>query len=241
MPAVRTVTRFSILRRGRTAGPDTRPAIVWGLDHSFDDSPTSCSPANDGRPGAYSDGWDIMSFACYGGLNPMFTNADTFGASGPGVNAHYRDSLGWIPGDRIQEIGSSQRFRGTVTLACLDTALAQGPLTVKLFPFPDNRSEYYTRSSGDGSDGIRAFPGTLSSSTRSRTACRTSSARAADQSAGQGTISMCSGATAAPPSAATGGTAGPAPTGGTAHSGSPQSMSCQRMASLRRSREDRAT
>src|SRR4030095_14327721 len=71
------------------------------LDHSFDDAPASYSPANDGRAGAYADGWDIMSFACFGGDTPMFATADTFGASGPGLNAHYRDKLGWIPGNRI--------------------------------------------------------------------------------------------------------------------------------------------
>ena len=91
-PAAPVAEPFSIPLRGRSVGRVTKPATVWGWI-TVHDSPVSCSPANDGRPGAYSDGWDIMSFACYGGLNPMFTSAATFGASGPGLMRRTATSL----------------------------------------------------------------------------------------------------------------------------------------------------
>ena len=115
-----------------------------GLDHSFDDSPVSCSPANDGRPGAYGDGWDIMSFACYGGINPMFSPASGFGASGPGLNAPYRDKLGWIPANRILEIVAGNASHRTETLAALNHVEATGYLMVKIFADANDRSQYYT-------------------------------------------------------------------------------------------------
>ena len=115
-----------------------------GLDHSFDDSPVSCSPPNDGRPGAYGDGWDIMSFACYGGINPMFSPASGFGNSGPGLHAVYREKLGWIPANRILEITAGTPSRRVETLAALNHVEAPGPLMVKVFVNPADRSEYYT-------------------------------------------------------------------------------------------------
>jgi RNA polymerase subunit RPABC4/transcription elongation factor Spt4 len=34
-----------------------------GLDHSFNDNPKPLDPSDDGRPGAYGDRWDIMSYS----------------------------------------------------------------------------------------------------------------------------------------------------------------------------------
>jgi len=87
----------------------------YGLDHSFDDSQTSCDPGSDNRPGAYKDPWDIMSARCFAGQNPMFTGA--FGQSGPGLNAPYRDKLGWIPSNRNYSVVAGNAFRGIMTLA----------------------------------------------------------------------------------------------------------------------------
>ena len=58
----------------------------YGLDHSFDTNPVSNDPANDPRPGAYGDAWDIMSAMRFGNAAPFFQHP-RFGASGPGLNA----------------------------------------------------------------------------------------------------------------------------------------------------------
>jgi hypothetical protein len=115
-----------------------------GLDHSFDDNPTSCSPGNDSRPGAYGDGWDIMSFACFGGINPTFQNSFTLGSSGPGLNAPYRDKLGWIPSNRVNSLVAGSATHEIIKVAALNHPEADGYLMVKLFMNPTDQSQYYT-------------------------------------------------------------------------------------------------
>lgn len=54
---------------------------------------------DDNRPGAYGDSCDIMSAQNFAGLPVTF--GSKFGTAGPGLNALNRESLGWIPNDRI--------------------------------------------------------------------------------------------------------------------------------------------
>jgi hypothetical protein len=56
---------------------------AFGLDHSFDLSPTSHDPADDNRPGAYGDPWDIMSAE----VTTKLFLSQPFGQAGPGLNA----------------------------------------------------------------------------------------------------------------------------------------------------------
>jgi len=114
----------------------------YGLDHSFDDSQTSCDPGDDSRPGAYKDPWEIMSARCFAGQNPMFTGA--FGQSGPGLNAPYRDKLGWIPSNRNNTIVAGNGFHGIMTLAALNHPEANGYLMIKFVMNANDPSQYYT-------------------------------------------------------------------------------------------------
>jgi hypothetical protein len=111
----------------------------YGLDHSFDDSGLVYDPTSDTRPGAYGDGWDIMSAMTFGNNSPTF--AGQFGASGPGLNALNLDKLGWLAADRVFTWGLTSQ---TVTLAALNHAEANGYLVAKV-PFDAaNPSHYYT-------------------------------------------------------------------------------------------------
>ncbi len=111
----------------------------YGLDHSFDDTGLVYDPTSDGRPGAYGDGWDIMSAQNFGNSDPTFTGR--FGASGPGLNAPNLDKLGWLAANRVFTWGRTSQ---TVTLAALNHAEANGFLTVKV-PFDAaNQNHYYT-------------------------------------------------------------------------------------------------
>ncbi len=68
----------------------------FGFDHAFDDSPTPHDPANDGRPGAYGDWWDVMSYArCEMYAHPRF------GLAGPTINATMRRIAGWLKPERV--------------------------------------------------------------------------------------------------------------------------------------------
>jgi hypothetical protein len=98
---------------------------IFGLDHSFDTSPTSFDPNSDGRPGAYRDRWDIMS-----AMNVwLFNNA--LGGNGPGLNSPYLDRLGCISANRIWT-PPNPNFAGTVTIAALNHPEVNGPLMIKI-------------------------------------------------------------------------------------------------------------
>jgi hypothetical protein len=107
-----------------------------GLDHSFDDSPTSCDPGDDSRPGAYGDSWDIMSAFCFGGGNPTFRGA--FSTSGPGLSGPYRYKLGWIPEGRVFTFVAGFDVR---SLAALTHPEAAGDLLIKHYV---NNTDYFT-------------------------------------------------------------------------------------------------
>ncbi len=68
----------------------------FGLDHSVDTSDVSCDPANDGRPGAYCDVYDIMSAG-----NVLSAGHAQFGSVGPILNAVNMSLLGWLNEGRV--------------------------------------------------------------------------------------------------------------------------------------------
>jgi hypothetical protein len=110
-----------------------------GLDHSFDDRPNSCDANDDNRAGAYSDGWCIMSYACFGGANPTFSTQQ-YGSSGPGLCGAYRDKLGWIPQNRIS---AGPPANSTQTLAALNHPEVSGHLLQKIY-VDNDPNQYYT-------------------------------------------------------------------------------------------------
>jgi hypothetical protein len=70
----------------------------YGLDHSFADVITPCAD-NDGRPGAYCDPYDIMSFGATDSYSPgsLCLSPGVEGClTGPGLNIWNRWQLGWI-------------------------------------------------------------------------------------------------------------------------------------------------
>jgi hypothetical protein len=131
------------------------PAIVaqemghgYGLDHSRATDP---DPSKD-----YQDPWDPMSAWTFGGqaqptfpnlnfvvsgpghFNPQTGSNSTTGASGPSLNAGYRDLLGWIPSGRVWTYGGSP---SVVTLAGVNNPGVGWPLMAKI---PLGASRFYT-------------------------------------------------------------------------------------------------
>ncbi|MGC3971129.1 MAG: hypothetical protein QM775_28465 [Pirellulales bacterium] len=81
----------------------------FGFDHSFDDSPTAIDPADDARPGAYGDNWDVMSYSlCAMYAHPRFGNA------GPTINATMRRIAGWLKPGRVIDGRAARLGRCTV-------------------------------------------------------------------------------------------------------------------------------
>src|SRR5262249_3792291 len=80
----------------------------FGFDHSFNDSPVPIDPADDGRPGAYGDLWDIMSVN-----NVRSYGHPRYGWAGPGLNTVMRDLAGWLNPARIISWSAGA---GTVTI-----------------------------------------------------------------------------------------------------------------------------
>jgi hypothetical protein len=77
----------------------------FGFDHAFSMNPMSCSPANDGRPGAYCDVWDVMG-------TPTSVTRPRFGRSGPLLNAGNMRLLGWLQNSRVRRFtGNSDSFQ----------------------------------------------------------------------------------------------------------------------------------
>ncbi len=123
---------------------------VFGLDHSFDDRSTSHSAANDSRPGAYGNGWDIMSAMTFGNQTTTFMGA--FGISGPGMNAPTLEKSGWLGSNQILDWDrtSSSTFR----IAALNEPTAAGLLMAKLHVDPIRHYTVEFRRKKDWDQGI---------------------------------------------------------------------------------------
>ncbi len=96
---------------------------AFGLDHSFDTNPISNDPANDGRPGAYGDPWDIMSAMV--GIRTV--DRPPFGQAGPLLNAVNMQLLGWLNPLRVFSLGGNSNS-ATVNLRPLNRPDLAGSL-----------------------------------------------------------------------------------------------------------------
>ncbi|MFN8075000.1 MAG: hypothetical protein U0Q15_06220 [Kineosporiaceae bacterium] len=110
----------------------------YGLGHSFSND-TSYQNASWSQPGEYDDPWDEMSaMAIYGG------STASFGTAAVGLNAYFRDKLGWIPFGEVLTLGKDGVASRTVTLTSLETAAAGGTRLIRI-PFdPADLNHYYT-------------------------------------------------------------------------------------------------
>jgi len=100
---------------------------AFGLDHSFDTSPVSHDPADDGRPGAYGDPLDIMSAM----VGIQTYNRPPFGSAGPLLNAVNMDLLGWLPAARTFTVEGNTNG-ATINLRPLNRPDLAGFLTAKV-------------------------------------------------------------------------------------------------------------
>ena len=98
---------------------------AFGLAHSVIPTRTvSCSPANDSRPGAYCDKWDIMSYA----------NVHRTAEGGPGPNAVNRLKLDCLPDARVWNSVNGLRYNAEVVLAALGRPEVAAFLAARIEP-----------------------------------------------------------------------------------------------------------
>lgn len=94
----------------------------YGLPHSFG-SPDSPSDPDI----VYGDAWDIMSaMIVYAYEGP------TFSVSGPELNTHYKQRLGWWNANRVVSFTAGARRSTTVTLAAVNKPAANGSLMARV-------------------------------------------------------------------------------------------------------------
>lgn len=96
----------------------------FSIDHSFGEQATPCT-GGDARPGAYCDGFDIMS-----AMNVVAFRDDQNRISGPTLNAISRERLGWLHRSRVWNMPEVD-FSETVILAALNRPAADGHLMAK--------------------------------------------------------------------------------------------------------------
>jgi hypothetical protein len=110
----------------------------FGLSHSYTND-LSYQNADWSAPGEYGDEHDLMSV-----LNAYMYNSATYGLTGPGLMAYWRDKLGWIWISRIFTFGANSAQDSTITLADLNTPSTSGYLMARV-PFdPSDLFHYYT-------------------------------------------------------------------------------------------------
>lgn len=122
---------------------------AFGFDHSFDISPAAIDPANDNRPGAYGDGWDIMS----SNLGFAYMHQRFF-HSGPILNAVNMELAGWLDSSRVRTIPhltAADFFSPiTVDLQALNSPNGTGKVVLK---FDTVYFEFRTNDSWDAGIG----------------------------------------------------------------------------------------
>lgn len=103
-----------------------------GFDHSFDTNPDPWDKANDSRPGAYGDSHDIMSAEGFASLPATFDSP--FGTAGPSLNALNRETMWWLPPERITTFTHSpgEPWWSQIYIAALNSPEALGALMVRI-------------------------------------------------------------------------------------------------------------
>ena len=127
-----------------------------GMDlnnHSFSDDPNYRN-VSWAQIGEYDDPWDLMS-----AMNVYGHPLAQFNPGSPGLNAEYRDRMGWLRRDQILTFGQDGARTRTVTLTNLYGAGTSGIRNVRV-PFdPADAFRYYTvelRMKSGWDDGIPA-------------------------------------------------------------------------------------
>src|SRR5262245_44136413 len=116
---------------------------AYGLDNSFDDSGIVYAPTADGRPGAYGDGWDIMSSMVFGNTDPTFEGR--YGKSGPGLNALNLLKVGSVPPEKIFTWDGTSQTTDIQALNTNENIPNPGPPEIIKVPIdPTNPNHYYT-------------------------------------------------------------------------------------------------
>jgi M6 family metalloprotease-like protein len=109
-----------------------------GLAHSFNDD-LAWKPAGWGAPGEYGNAWDIMSD------RSAFGSASTeFGPGAAGLDAHHLDDLGWVPMNRIINIGEDGITSRSVRLVALTHPHAKGYVIARVLFDQNDSFHYYT-------------------------------------------------------------------------------------------------
>jgi hypothetical protein len=135
---------------GSAGGRVLLDPVIWGnvafaahemghgmdLDHSYSDDP---AVSYGGAPAEYDDEWDLMS------AMHVFTRAGTgqFTAVPAGLNAEYRDRMGWLRRDQILTFGADGVRSRTVTLTNLYATGTAGIRVVRVPIDPSDPFHYY--------------------------------------------------------------------------------------------------
>lgn len=109
-----------------------------GLRHSFSDD-DGYRNSDWAQPGEYDDPWDLMSYG-----NVFSVKTPRFGEAAPGLNAHQRDQMGWIPHDRILTVGAAGETSFDIEIAPLSAPGSRGYLMVKVPLDSADPLHYYT-------------------------------------------------------------------------------------------------
>jgi M6 family metalloprotease-like protein len=109
-----------------------------GLGHSFSNDLTWV-PNGYGANGEYDNQFDLMSAANIFGIQTT-----QFASAPPFLDAHHLDELGWLPMDRIVDVGALGVTSRTVTLASLTHPKTSGDLMARVLFDQHDQFHYYT-------------------------------------------------------------------------------------------------
>lgn len=136
-PAPRKNGTFFV--RGPTALPEIAHEFGHGigLAHSFSNDLTW--PGAGGAPGEYGNQWDLMSAA-----HIFVDPTGVYGGGSPFLTVHHLDEKGWIPMNRIVDVGSDGVSPRTITLAALTHPDAKGDIMARVLFDEKDPFHYYT-------------------------------------------------------------------------------------------------
>jgi hypothetical protein len=124
-------------------GPTALPEIAHefghgiGLAHSFSNDLTWKGAGGD--YGEYGNQWDLMSAA-----HIFVDPTGVYGGGSPWLTVHHLDEKGWIPMNRIIDVGSDGVSPRTVTLAALTHPDAKGYIMARVLFDETDPFHYYT-------------------------------------------------------------------------------------------------